>query len=121
MEISSSNNSVHRSVTASNNSSDRQSKESEQTAVFERKSRDNAIQQQAVQEKIQQRNEDSQRRLDGRLINFGSEKNQPESRQQEKSSIHRNRVNEAYTSPQRDHYKYEPSDNRAVEAIDIIV
>ena len=121
MEISSSNNSAPRSVTASNNSSDRRSKEPEQTAVFERKSRDNEIQQQAVQEKLQQRNEDSQRRLDGRLINFGSEKNHTEPRQQEKSSLNSSRVNEAYSPSARDDYKYESSDNHAVEAIDIIV
>ena len=119
MEISSSNNSVPRSVTASNNSSDRQSKEAEQTSVFERKTRDNGIQQQAVQEKLQSGNEDSQRRLDGRLINFGSEKNHTESGRQEKSSLNRSRVNEAYSPALRD--KYESSDNHEVEAIDIIV
>lgn len=99
MEISStSNNSYSRPVTQSKNSHDRQSHDENQSAIFEAKSKERALEQRVVQEKLQQREELSQRRLDGRLISFGNEGDK-EASPQKQVSYNRSRVNEAYPPP----------------------
>ena len=100
MDISSTSNSSYtRPVTPSKSSSDRRSDDS-QVALVEAKAQEKAQQQQAAQEKLQQNREESERRLDGRLINFGYEKNDSENQNQ--SSVNRSRVNDAYSSRQNE-------------------
>ena len=93
------NGSFSRPVNHTQNSHDRQSNEENQTAILERNTQDSAVEQRAVQENLHHQKEESQRRLDGRLINFGyEENNNPISRSD--SSFNRSRVNEAYRPPQ---------------------
>lgn len=124
MDISSTSNSSYgRSVTPSQSSSDRRSNDS-QVAIVEAKAQERAQQQQAAQEKLQQNREESERRLDGRLISFGYEKNDGGS--QHESSVNRSRVNDAYSSPHNEatHAQREQeqsSRERKADAIDIVV
>lgn len=81
MEVSSTSNSAYnRPVTPSKNSSDRQTTEVNQTEAFVRKVEKEALQQQAIQE-------ETQRRLDGRLISFGNEKSDNVASQQQQNSV----------------------------------
>jgi hypothetical protein len=125
MVISSVANASHtRAVTPSKSSSDRQSNDENQASVVENKAQERAQQQRAVDEKLQQeRQEDSQRRLDGRLIRFGQD---DVSSQQTQTSFNRSRVNEAYSPPKNEPTNSEQahsqhSHDRDVEIIDIVV
>lgn len=122
MEISStSNSSFTRSVTPSKSSSDRQSFDQNQAAILESKAQERALEQRTVQEKLQQHKEDSQRRLDGRLINFGHEKDNVAS-QQKQASFNRSRVNEAYSPPRNEaSHKQDNQRSHDSDAIDIVV
>lgn len=122
MEISStSNRSFSRSVTPSKGSSDRQSFDQNQTAILESKAQERALEQRAVQEKLQQHKEDRQRRLDGRLISFGHEKDNVAS-QQKQASFNRSRVNEAYSPPTNEaSHKQDNQRSHDSDAIDIVV
>lgn len=119
MEISlTSNRSFTRSVTPSKSSSDRQSFDQNQAAILESKAQERALEQRVVQEKLQQRKEETQRRLDGRLISFGHEQDNVAS-QQKQASYNRSRVNEAYSPPPS-----EASHNQRsyeTDAIDLVV
>lgn len=128
MDISSvSNAPFSRSVTPARNSSDRQASEQAQTALVEAKAVDNREHDRAIQEKLQQRHDDNQRRLDGRIISFGYDAPDESSNQQNQASYNRSRVNEAY-SPVRNeradlHYQNSENSQRSsqAEAIDIVV
>ena len=124
MEISStSNGSFSRPVTQSKNSSDRQSNDESQSTIYEAKAKERAVEQRAAQEKLQHNKEASQRRLDGRLISFGSEEGNVES-EQKQHSFNRSRVNEAYTpvSNQESHRQNNEQSNQSEsDAIDIVV
>jgi len=99
MDISSTTTSpVSRPVTPSKNSSDRQSNDEKQAEVVETKAQERTHHQRAMQENLQQKREDEQRRLDGRLISFGQEEGSDNSDQQ-KASFNRSRINEAYSAP----------------------
>lgn len=123
MDVSSTSNSAYnRPVTPSKNSSDRQTTEANQTEAFERKVEEKALQQQAIQENNQQRKEETQRRLDGRLISFGNEKSDNVASQQQQNSVNRTRVNEAYSPPPpTETTNNQSSDNYERDAIDIVV
>ena len=116
--------SFSRPVNHAHNSHDRQSNEENQTAVLEQKSQERAVAQRDVQEKIQHQREGSQRRLDGRLINFGYEENGNVTTQS-LSSFNRLRVNEAYSPPSRNIVSQQQytqnSDQSERDAIDIVV
>lgn len=124
MEISStSNRSFSRPVTQSKDSSDRQSNDENQATIFETKSKERASEQRAAQEKLQHNADASQRRLDGRLINFGSEEGNVAS-EEKQLSFNRSRVKEAYTpvSNQESHRQNNEQPNQSEpEAIDIVV
>jgi len=131
MDVSSvSNASFSRSVTPSKSSSDRHSNEQAQATIAESKAQDRSQEQRAVQERIQQNKDDSQRRLDGRLISYGQETDN-DSSQQKQASFNRSRVNEAYSPPPRNEITYSQNEqaeraqnrekNRSNEAIDIVV
>lgn len=124
MEITStSSGSFSRPVTQSKNSSDRQSNDENQTTIFETKSKERALEKRAAQEKLQDNKDASQRRLDGRLINFGSEEGHVAS-EQKQVSFNRSRVNEAYTpvSNQESHRQNNEQSNQSEsDAIDIVV
>ena len=118
------NGSFSRPVNHTQNSHDRQSNEENQTAILERNTQDSAVEQRAVQENLHHQKEESQRRLDGRLINFGyEENNNPISRSD--SSFNRSRVNEAYRPPQNNNISQQQYAQNSGEsergAIDIIV
>ncbi len=126
MDVSSvSNASFSRSVTPSKSSSDRQYSAQTQANIVENKD-----QERAVQERIQQHKEESQRRLDGRLISFGQEQDDVSS-QQKQASFNRSRVNEAYSPPRQNEITYSQNEqaerardrerNQNNEAIDIVV
>ncbi len=121
MEISSvSNASFSRSVTPSKSSSDRQSNthDESQAKIAENKAQERTQQQRATQQKLQQNKEESQRRLDGRLISFGHEPDP-----QKQASMNRSRVDEAYNPPKNDltNSHKQHSDEREAEAIDIVI
>ena len=122
MDISSTSNSAFsRSVTPSKASSDRQFNDETQAAILESKAQERALEQRAVQERLQQHKEESQRRLDGRLISFGHEQGN-ESSQQKQASFNRSRVNEAYSPPQNEASQKPPTQSsRETDAIDIVV
>ena len=128
MEISSlSNSAYNRAVTPSKSGSDRQSNDAAQaTATVEAKSRERAEHNRAVQEKLQQANDEQQRRLDGRLVSFGSV-DAGGNEQAGKASYNRERINEAYSAPKQHDVTHsedkhsEQSNNRPPEAIDIVV
>lgn len=128
MDISSvSNASFSRSVTPVKSSSDRQSNDQAQVIV-ENKAQERALEQRAVQEKLKQHKDDSQRRLDGRLISFGHEQDEGGS-QQKQASFNRSRVNEAYSRSPQNEVTYSRNEQaerarehyRNNEAIDIVV
>ena len=123
MEISStSSGSFSRPITPSKSSHDRQSNDESQSSVFETKAKERAVEQRAAQEKLQDNREASQRRLDGRLISFGSE--EKVASPQKQLSFNRSRVNEAYSeeSNQTSHKQNnEQSYNSKPDAIDIVV
>jgi len=124
MDISStSNRSFARPVTQSQSSSDRQSYDENQSAILEKKAQQRALEQRAIQEKLQQHKEASQRRLDGRLISFGHEQGNMAS-QQKQASFNRSRVNEAYSPPPNE-VSHKQSNQRSyemeIDAIDIVV
>ena len=127
MDISSvSNSSFSRSVTPSKSSSDRQTYDDSQAKAAENKAQERAHEHRAVQEKLQQDKQDTQRRLDGRLISFGHEKGN-DSSQQKQVSYNRSRVNEAYSRPPQNETTYSSNEqaqharDRNNEAIDIVV
>ncbi len=122
MEISSTTNrSFTRSVTPSKSSSDRQSFDQNQAAILESKAQERALEQRAVKEKLQQHKEDTQRRLDGRLISFGHEQDNVAS-QQKQTSFNRSRVNEAYSPPPNEaSHKQNNHQSDTTDAIDIVV
>lgn len=127
MEISSTSNaSFSRSVTPSKSSSDRQTYDDSQAKVVENKAQERAQEQRAIQEKLQQNKDDTQRRLDGRLISFGHEQNN-ESSQQKQASFNRSRVNDAYSRPPQNETTYSSNEqaqrsrDRHNDAIDIVV
>lgn len=124
MEISSTSHVSSRPVTASKNSSDRQSYDEGQTVLVESKSRDRVSEQRVAQEKLQQKKDNDQRRLDGRLITFGPESNDAPS-QQSKASMNRSRVEEAYSPPptrESSHKQDEPQrTEKQPDPIDIVV
>ena len=119
--LSTSNRAFSRSVTPSKGSSDRQFNNETQAVILESKAQERALGQRAVQERRQQHKQESQRRLDGRLISFGQEQDN-ESSQQKQASFNRSRVNEAYSpSPnEASHNQYNQS-SRETDAIDIVV
>ena len=127
MDISSvSNASFSRSVTPSKSSSDRQTYDQSQAKIEDNTGQERAQEQRAIQEKLQQNNNDSQRRLDGRLISFGHEQNN-ESSQAKQASYNRSRVNEAYSRPSQNETTYSSNEqaqrsrDRNNDAIDIVV
>ena len=124
MDISStSNSSFSRPITPSKSSHDRQSRDEPQNSVFEAKAKERASEQRAIQEKLQDNQEESQRRLDGRLISFGSEEKVASPQQQH--SFNRTRVNEAYNNVESkqasDKQNNEQSNTDKADAIDIVV
>lgn len=127
MEISSTSNaSFSRNVTPSKSSSDRQTYDDSQAKNIENKAQERAHEQRAVQEKLQRNKEDTQRRLDGRLISFGHEQDNVSS-QQKQASFNRSRVNDAYSRPPQNETTYSSNEqaqhsrDRNNEAIDIVV
>ena len=129
MEISSTSNAnFSRNVTPSRNTSDRQTYDDSQAKNVENKAQERAqeraLEHRAIHEKLQQNKQDSQRRLDGRLISFGQQQDNVSS-QQKQASYNRSRVNEAYSSPRnevtyaREHEQR--ASNRQADAIDIVV
>ena len=131
MDVSSvSNASSSRSVTPSKSSSDRQSSAQAQANIVESKAQEHAQEQRAVQQRLQKHKEESQRRLDGRLISFGQEQDNVSS-QQKQASFNRSRVNEAYSPPRQNEITYSQNEqaerargrerNQNNEAIDIVV
>lgn len=127
MEISTTSNaSFSRSVTPSKSSSDRQTYDNSQAEKVENKAQERAQDQRAIQEKLQQNKEASQRRLDGRLISFGHEQDNISS-EQKQASYNRSRVNEAYSRPSQNESTYsaneqqQRSPDRNNDAIDIVV
>ena len=123
-----SNASFSRSVTPSKKSSDRQSNDQAQAKTVDNKAQERAQEQRAVQERVQQHKEESQRRLDGRLISFGQEHDEVSS-QQKQASFNRSRVNEAYSPPPQNEITYSQNEqaerarerDRSNDAIDIVV
>lgn len=114
------NTSFSRSVTPSQSSSDSRSDEDNQTSTIEIKAQEKALEQRSLQEK-QQQSEDTQRRLDGRLISFGYDDNSA-IREEAQSSVNRSRVNEAYTSPpSHEVTQEEDSHHYESDTIDIVV
>ena len=122
MEISSTSNSTFsRSVTPSKGSSDRQFSDESHAAILESKAQDKALEQRAVQERLQEHKQETQRRLDGRVISFGHEQDN-ESSQQKQASFNRSRVNEAYSPPPNEApHKQHNQSSRETDAIDIVV
>jgi len=127
MEISSTSNaSYSRTVTPSKSSGDKQTYDQSQVKLVENEAQDRAQEQRAIQEKLQQHKEDSQRRLDGRLISFGHEQDNVSS-QQKQASFNRSRVNEAYSRPPQNEATYSSNEqaqrsrDRNNDAIDIVV
>lgn len=131
MDVSSvSNASFSRSVTPSKSSGDRQSGAQAKADIVESKTQERAQEQRAVQDRLQHQKEESQRRLDGRLISFGQEQDNVSS-QQKQTSFNRSRVNEAYSPPRQNEITYSQNEqaerardrerNRNNEAIDIVV
>ncbi len=131
MDVSSiSNASFSRSVPPSKSSSDRQSGARAQADIVENKTQERAQEQRAVQQRLQDHKEESQRRLDGRLISFGQEQDNVSS-QQKQASFNRSRVNEAYSPPRQNEITYSQNEqaqrardrerNQNNEAIDIVV
>lgn len=118
------NGSSSRPINHAQKSHDRQSNEQNQTAILERKTQETAVEQRAVQEKTQHQREDSQRRLDGRLISFGYEENDKKTSQSQ-NSFNRSRVNEAYNPPPSNNVSQQQytqnSDESKMDAIDIVV
>ena len=126
MIVSSTQNSAFsRPVNQSQSSRDRQENEENNTTNFEQKAQEKAVEQRATQDKLQQQNAESQRRLDGRIISFGYEENNQADKQQTQNSINRSRVNEAYSPPpsneSHNNQNNQASDNNEADAIDIIV
>lgn len=96
MEISNTSNTAYsRPVSQAKGSGDRQTHDDVQAKAIETKPQERTQQRRATQERLQNNNDEAQRRLDGRLINFGQEKNSYDS-QQKQVSYNRSRVNEAY-------------------------
>jgi len=131
MDVSSvSNSSFSRSVTRSKSSGDRHSSAQTQADIVENKAQERAQEQRAVQQRLQHYKEESQRRLDGRLINFGQEQDNVNS-QQKQASFNRSRVNEAYAPSRQNEITYSQNEqaerardrerNQNNEAIDIVV
>lgn len=125
MDISSvSNASFSRSVTPSKSSSDRQTYDQSQAKIEDNSAQERAQEQRAIQEKLQQNKDDTQRRLDGRLISFGNEQNN-ESSPEKQASYNRSRVNEAYSSSRNEPANLQQhtqrTQQREAEAIDIVV
>jgi hypothetical protein len=129
MEISSTNNAnFSRTVTPSRNSSDRHTYDDTQAKNIENKAQERAqeraLEQRVIQEKLQQNKQDTQRRLDGRLISFGQQQDNVSS-QQKQASYNRSRVNEAYSAPRNETTYARENQQRArdrqAEAIDIVV
>ena len=122
MEVLSTSHSFNRPVTQSKNSSDRQFNDDTQAAILEDKAQERAVEQRTIQEKLKQQKEDSQRRLDGRLITFGYDQNAPE--QQQQVSFNRSRVNEAYNPSAKESTANQDSQQpieTEQDAIDIVV
>ena len=131
MDVSSvSNASLSRSVTPSKSSSDRQSSAQTQADIVENKAQERAQEQRAVQQRLQNHKEETQRRLDGRLISFGQEQDNVNS-QQKQASFNRSRVKEAYSPQRQNEITYSQNEqaerardsvrNQNNEAIDVVV
>lgn len=126
MEITSSTStSFPRTVTPATSSRDRQPTTEEQSALVELRANERAQQQRAVQEKLQQNKDETQRRLDGRLISFGHQQDDISS-EQKQSSYNQSRVNEAYNTAREEFLRSENeqsqrSQQREPEPIDIVV
>lgn len=121
---STANSSFSRSVTPSQSSHDRRANEENQATILENKSQERALERRAVHENMQRRNEETQRRLDGRLISFGYENNDKQASEQKQTSYNRSRVNEAYTPPPRHEVSHSPANQHSSndsDAIDIVV
>ncbi len=109
-----------RSVPATRSSHDREAENSSRAQLVEQKAQQRAEQQRAVQEKLQRNREETQRRLDGRLISFGPANNDP----QQQVEYNRSRVNEAYNaSPYREQRNTEAQSRQhdQTDPIDIVV
>lgn len=109
----------------SKSSDDRKSNDEAQSKISENKAQDSAQQRQATQQRLQQYKEESERRLDGRLVSYGQQE-EVENSQQNQVSYNRSRVKEAYSPPQNDvennhRQRSEPSHERTADAIDIVV
>lgn len=120
-----SNASTQRPVTQSKSGSDRQPNNEALATNVQHKAQESTQERRAVQERWEQRQEDHQRRLDGRLISFG-QPNEEVSDEQRQVSLNRSRVNEAYNHSKNDssnsHEQHsERSYERDNEAIDIVV
>lgn len=113
------NTSFSRSVTPSHSSGDSRADEEHQTSVIEVKAQEKALEQRSLQEK-QQQIDDTQRRLDGRLISFGYDDNSAV-REETQSSVNRSRVNEAYNSPPSYEVAQEQAPHSQNDTIDIVV
>ena len=128
MDITStSNSSYSRSVTPSDSSRDRTSNDESKMAIAEAKAQERAQQQKVVQERLQHSRDENERRLDGRLISFGYEHNDADSKEQH-VSFNRNRVNDAYSPPAQNErtssqqqHEQQRSRERDADAIDIVV
>ena len=127
MDISSlSNSSFSRPVTSSRSSSDRQFNEQTQAALVDNKLQERREHERAIQEKLQHRREQNQRRLDGRIISFGSQQQDDVSIQQKQASYNRSRVNDAYGTSSNEtnrsnRYHEQRSQRQNIDAIDIVV
>lgn len=120
-----SNSSFSRAVTPSKNSSDRETNEENQAAIIEKKTQERAVEQRAAQKILQQQREDTQRRLDGRLISFGFDEKESVTSQQKQASLNRIRVNEAYSPPESNEVSHKQRNQRShdieTNAINIVV
>lgn len=112
-----------RAVTPYRSSSDKQSFDQQRAGINESKAHERAQEQRALQEKLLQNKEENQRRLDGRLITFGHERDSVSS-EQKQVSFNRTRVKEAYSPPNNDltnAHKEQTANKQEAEAIDIVV
>lgn len=116
-----------RQIVSSTSSShdDRAADNKAEAALADNKSQDRAqarAQQEHEYEKNQQAQRDEQRRLDGRLVSYG-QKNGDEATDYKQLELKRERVNEAYSPPEKSesHRSEQLRQSHDNEAIDLVV
>ncbi len=114
-----------RSIPSAKSSSDKDSNEKTQELIVEKKPQENVQEQRRIQDNLQQKKEEDQRRLDGRLISFGKEE-ATTSNEQNQTAFNRSRVNDAYSPPKSDSGNFreqhtQMSKHKDSEAIDVVV